>query len=169
MGKSTHFVSIVQLFCNFAAVKPLRFIGVLALVLALAGCQSPKRQARRMVAQAERMFDTLPDSTTGLIDSVLMMPVLFSERERMDMTLLQGEALFGGRGQEVPPVMDDEFFDDRPFLSPSPDLEQAAYYVRKKRYDRAARAALYSGLVRQHYGWWSSSSGTGSCVRTKRR
>ena len=121
-------------------------------MLALAACHSPQREARRMVARAERLFDTLPDSTASLIDSVLRMPVYFNEKRRMDMALLQAEALLGDRGQEIPPLMDDDFFDDKPFFSTSPELERAAeYYAKKKKYDKAAHAALYSGFVQQHY------------------
>jgi len=76
------------------------------LMLALAACDGTTREARRMVKRAERLADTLPDSTARLIDSVLRMPVNFRERERMDMALLQAEALFGDRGQEISPVMD---------------------------------------------------------------
>ena len=95
------------------------------LLLALSACHSPQREARHMVARAERLFDTLPDSTASLIDSVLRMPVYFNEKRRMDMALLQAEALMGDRGQEIPPLMDDEFFDDKPFFSTSPELERA--------------------------------------------
>ena len=105
-----------------------------------------------MVKRAEQLADTLPDSTVRLIDSVLRMPANFSERERMDMALLQAEALFGDRGQEISPVMDDDFFDEHANLSTSPELERAAaYYASKKQYAKAAHAALYSGFVQQHY------------------
>ena len=124
----------------------------MVLLAALVACNSPQREARRMVRQAEQLFDTLPDSTASLIDSVLHMPVYFNERQRMDMALLQAEALFGDRGNEISPVMDDDFFDDKPFLTTSPDLERAAaFYAKKKKYDKAAHAALYSGFVQQHY------------------
>ena len=134
-------------------MKPrLLAIGLL-VVLALAACHGPRREARRMARRAERLFDTRPDSAARLIDSVLRMPVLFSERERMGLALLQGDALFGDHGQEIPPLMDDEYFDDKPFFNISPELERAAdYYARKKQYDRAATAALYSGFVQQSYG-----------------
>ena len=111
-----------------------------------------------MIYQAERLADTLPDSTVRLIDSVLRMPVSFSERERMDMALLQAEALFGCRGDActvstISPIMDDDFFDNHGNISTSPELERAAaYYAKKKQYDKAAYAALYSGFVQQHYG-----------------
>ncbi len=105
-----------------------------------------------MVKRAELLADTLPDSTVRLIDSVLHMPASFSERERMDMAMLQAEALFGDHGQEISPVMDDDFFDEHANHSTSPELERAAaYYAGKKQYAKAAHAALYSGFVQQHY------------------
>ena len=122
------------------------------VVLALAACDATTREARCLVRQAERWADSQPDSTVRLIDSVLHMPVIFSERERMDMALLQAEALFGDRGQEITPVMDDDFFDDHGPVSTSPELERAAaFYAKKKEYAKAAHAALYSGFIQQHY------------------
>jgi tetratricopeptide (TPR) repeat protein len=121
-------------------------------VVFVAACDSTTREARHMVKRAELLADTLPDSTALLIDSVLRMPTSFSERERMDMALLQAEALFGNHGQEISPVMDDNFFDDHATLSTSPELERAAaYYAKKKLYAKAAHTALYSGFVQQHY------------------
>ncbi len=132
-------------------MKRYAWIGLLVL-LVLAACDSATREARRMVKRAEQLADTLPDSTARLIDSVLRMPASFSERERMDMALLQAEALFGDHGQEISPVMDDDFFDNHAILSTSPELEHAAaYYAGKKQYAKAAHAALYSGFVQQHY------------------
>ncbi len=129
------------------------------VVLALTACDRTTNEARRMVRRAERLADTLPDSTLRLIDSVLHLPVNFRERERMDMAMLQGEVLFGCRNGEhtvstntISPIMDDDFFDDRPYLYTSPELERAAaYYARKEEYAKAAHAALYSGFVQQHY------------------
>ena len=132
-------------------MKRLVWIGILFL-LALTACDGTTREARRMVKCAEQLADTLPDSAARLIDSVLRMPVSFGERERMDMALLQAEALFGERGQEISPVMDDDFFDEHAYISTSPELERAAaYYAKKKQYAKAAHAALYSGFVQQHY------------------
>ena len=132
-------------------MKRLVWIGILFL-LALTACDGTTREARRMVKRAEQLADTLPDSAARLIDSVLRMPVNFRERERMDMALLQAEALFGERGQEISPVMDDDFFDEHAYISTSPELERAAaYYAKKKQYAKAAHAALYSGFVQQHY------------------
>ena len=130
------------------------FIGIVVL-LTLVACHTPTREARRMIARAERLVDTLPDSTARLIDSVLRMEAYLSERQRMDMALLQAEALFGSVSRNVStisPVMDDDFFDDRGYVSTSPELERAAdYYANKKQYAKAAHAALYSGFVQQHY------------------
>ena len=132
-------------------MKRFGWIGFMVL-LAFAACHTPTREARRMVDRAERLADTLPDSTARLIDSVLRMPVYFSERERMDMALLQAEALFGDHGNAISPVMDDDFFDEHTTLSTSPDLERAAeYFAKKKQYAKATHAALYSGFVQQHY------------------
>ena len=142
----------------FAGMKRFGWIGLLVL-LVMAACDTTTREARRMVKRAERLADTLPDSTARLIDSVLRMPASFSERERMDMALLQAEVLFGCRDgvhtvstNTISPLMDDDFFDDHATLSTSPELERAAsYYARKKQYAKAAHAALYSGFVQQHY------------------
>ena len=136
-------------------MKRSLFIGLIALLL-LASCTGTTRKARKMVRCAERLADTLPDSTLRLIDSVLRMEAYFSERERMELAMLQGDLLFGHHDTaagSIPPLMDDEYFDDKPFFSTSPELERAAaYFARKKQYDRAATAALYSGFVQQHYG-----------------
>ena len=135
----------------FVGMKHIAWIGLLVL-LTLSACDATTREARRMVKRAELLADTLPDSTVRMIDSVLRMPASFSERERMDMALLQAEALFGDHGQEISPLMDDDFFDDHAPLSTSPELERAAaYYAGKKQYAKAAHAALYSGFVQQHY------------------
>ena len=135
----------------FVGMKHIAWIGLLVLLI-LSACDATTREARRMVKRAEQLADTLPDSTVRLIDSVLRMPASFSERERMDMALLQAEALFGDHGQEISPLMDDDFFDDHAPLSTSPELERAAaYYAGKKQHAKAAHAALYSGFVQQHY------------------
>ena len=140
-------------FVTFAPMKRRLFIIGIALLLTLVSCHNSQHEARQMVRRAEQLCDTNPDSTVSLIDSVLRMPVYFNEGRRMDIAMLQAEALFGDHGvREIPPLMDDEFFDDKPFLTTSPELERAAdYYARKKQYDKAAHAALYSGFIQQHY------------------
>lgn len=49
--------------------------------------------------------------------------------------------------------MDDDFFGDSTgTVYTNPELERAAaYYAKKKQYDKAALAALYSGFMQQHY------------------
>ena len=133
-------------------MKRFAWIGILVLLAFMSACDTTTREARRLVKRAELLADTLPDSTTRLIDSVLRMPASFSERERMDLALLQAEALFGDHGQDISPVMDDDFFDEHTNLSTSPELKHTtAYYARKKHYAKAAHAALYNGFVQQHY------------------
>lgn len=69
------------------------------------------------------------------------------EARRMEMALLQGEALFSHVSLD-----DDDIDSVLSRFSPSPDLEQAAaYYAKKKEYAKAAHAALYSGYVQQYY------------------
>ena len=134
-------------------MKRLLLIGI-AVLLAMASCQSPTRKARQMVKRAERLADTLPDSAAHLIDSVLRIPAHFTERERMEMAQLQAEALFGNRdvSGSVSTLMDDDYFDTHANLSTSPELERAAaYYADRKHYGKAGHAALYSGFVQQHY------------------
>lgn len=123
-------------------------IGILFVMLVImSACHTPTREAKRMVARAEALADTMPDSTIRLIDSVLHIPVYFSERQRMDMALLQAEAIFRDM-----PLDDDEFEDTAYCVATSPELERAAdYYAKKKHYAKAAHAALYSGYVQQHY------------------
>ena len=145
-------------FATFASMKTRLIIIEILLLLLCAACHTPTQEARRMAANAERLADTLPDTTIRLIDSMLHMPVYFSERERMDMALLQAKTLFGCKDgvhtvSTVSPIMDDDFFGDSTgTVYTSPELERAAaYYAKKKQYDKAAHAALYSGFMQQHY------------------
>ena len=142
---------VAGFFYIFASMKTRLIIIEILLLLFCAACHTPTHEARRMVATAERLADILPDSTITLIDSVLRMPANLREHERMDMALLQAEAMFGTT-DAISPLMDNEFFDDHSNLSTSPELERAAaYYAKKKQYGKAALAALYSGFVQQHY------------------
>lgn len=129
-------------------MKPLyRIIVGLSLLVFLASCHGPQREARRMITRAEQLVETMPDSTFCLIDSVLRMDAYLSERSRMEMALLQGEALF----RQV--SLDDDDIDSvLGRFSPSPELERAAaYFAEKKDFAKASHAALYSGYVQQYY------------------
>jgi tetratricopeptide (TPR) repeat protein len=126
--------------------EKINIIGLL-LLLSFAACNSPRREARRMVARAEALTDTLPDSTVLLIDSVSHMEVHFTERSRMEMALLQAEALFRNVS-----IDDDDIKEVLDHRIPIPDLERAAsFFAGKKEYAQAAQAALYSGYVQQYY------------------
>ena len=149
---------VTLFFFTFANMKTRHLIIGILFPLFCVACHTPTQEARRMVATAERLADTLPDSTIKLIDSMLNMPMNLSERERMDMALLQAETLFGCRDgvhtvSTISPIMDDDFFDDSTGnVYTSPELERAtAYYTKKKQYDKASHAALYCGFVQQHY------------------
>lgn len=120
------------------------FIGLLGLFVLLAACHRPTLEGKRLVRRAERLADSMPDSALRLIDSMMQTPLNFTERQRMDMALLQGEILFRNAS-----------FDDVDFLdsiNTYPELERAAaYFAQKKQYAKAAHAALYSGLVQQYF------------------
>lgn len=123
-----------------------RVIGLLSL-LAVVACHSPRREARRMVDQAERLLDSYPDSTVLLVDSVLRMEVFLPERYRMEMALLQGEALLRDVALD-----EDDLEKELTPVAPSLELEHAAaYFAKKKEYSKASHAALYSGYVQQYY------------------
>ena len=123
-----------------------RVIGLLSL-LAVVACHSPRREARRMVDQAERLLDSYPDSTVLLVDSVLRMEVFLPERYRMEMALLQGEALLRDVALD-----EDDLEKELTPVAPSLELEHAAaYFAQKKEYSKASHAALYSGYVQQYY------------------
>ena len=93
------------------------------------------------------LLDSQPDSVVCFVDSVLRMEVYLPERYRMEMALLQGEALF----RDVA-VDEDDLKEVLTPVPPSPELERAAtYFAGKKEYSKAAHAALYSGYVQQYY------------------
>lgn len=120
------------------------FIGLLGLFVLLAACHRPTLEGKRLVRRAERLADSMPDSALRLIDSMMQTPLNFTERQRMDMALLQSEIVFRNAS-----------FDDVDFLdsiNTYPELERAAaYFAQKKQYAKAAHAALYSGRIQQHY------------------
>lgn len=111
----------------------------------LTACHTPTREARQMMAQAKALSDTAPDSAVKLIDSVLRMEYHFSEQQRMDLALLQGELVFRDASIDEEVLPED--------VSTSPELERAgAYFAKRKEYTKAAHASLYNGYVQQAYG-----------------
>ena len=125
-------------------MKRFGCIGMLVLLL-MAACHTPTREGRQMMAQAKALSDTAPDSAVKLIDSILRKENRFSERQRMDLALLQGELVFRDAS------IDEEVLPEG--VSTSPELERAsAYFAKRKEYTKAAHASLYSGYVQQAYG-----------------
>ena len=76
---------------------------------------------------AELMADTNPDSTLLLIDSVMRMEAKLSDRERMEMALLQGDALYGGS------LCPDDERSIPATVVPLPELDEAAAYYYPER------------------------------------
>lgn len=117
----------------------LCWISLWMLLFCLA-CDPVTRDARHLIRQGSLLLDTDPDSTLLLIDSVMRMEAKLSDRERVEMALLQGKALYGGslcpdEGRSIPPM-----------VVPLPELDDAAaYYSEKKEFEKAALMALYSG------------------------
>lgn len=110
------------------------------LYCTLTACDPNTKDARRFIRVAERMVDTHPDSTLLLIDSVMRMEARLSDREHMEMALLQGNALYGGS------LCHDEKRSIPVTMVPLPELDYAAeYYYEKGAYSKAASAALYKG------------------------
>ena len=112
----------------------------LGLLLFCLACDPVTRDARQMIRQGSQLLDTDPDSTLLLIDSVMRMEAKLSDRERMEMALLQGDALYGGS------LCPDDERSIPATVVPLPELyEAAAYYSEKKEFEKAALTALYSG------------------------
>ncbi len=105
----------------------------------MAACNTPTREARRMVKRAALLADAL----FGCRDVSRNVSKNNNENMKGDVS---------GNVSTISPVMDDDFFNGQATLTTSPELERAAaYYARKKQYAKAAHAALYSGFVQQHY------------------
>ena len=88
---------------------------------------------------------TDPDSALILIDSVLNIRALLDDDTRMDISLMQAEALFGhpdGERRELSRRIKTWK------IYTMPELERAAgFYAENKDYHKAAFAAIYSGYV----------------------
>lgn len=117
----------------------LCWISLWMLLFCLA-CDPVTRDARHLIRQGSLLLDTDPDSTLLLIDSVMRMEAKLSDRERVEMALLQGKALYGGslcpdEGRSIPPM-----------VVPLPELDDAPnYFAARKDHGKTALTALYKG------------------------
>lgn len=136
-----------KLFCNFVRMKtrPLIFECLLLLMT----CSQPNREAPKLLRQAESIIETYPDSALRLIDSVMHMEIYFSEAERMEMALLQGQAIYGDDRDATDPTKPNGNIILEKVINhiyTSPDLDRApAYFAKKGQPKEAALAALYKG------------------------
>ena len=125
--------------------RPLLF----CCLLLFASCSQPNREAQKLLHQAESIVETYPDSALRLIDSVMHMEFYFSEAKRMEMSLLQGRAIYGDDRDATDPtepngnLMLDKIMNQ---IYLSPDLDRApAYFAKHDHPEKAALAALYKG------------------------
>ena len=117
----------------------------LALLFALSSCDSDLRRAKRYYRQAQEVAASDPDSALILIDSVLNIMVFLDDDIRMNMSLMQAEALFthpdGERRELSQRIKAKKIYT-------MPELERSAeYFAEKGDYLRASYGALYSGCV----------------------
>ena len=117
----------------------------LALLFALSSCDSDLRRAKRYYQQAKEVAASDPDSALILIDSVLNIMVFLDDDIRMDMSLMQAEALFthpdGERRELSQRIKAKKIYT-------MPELERSAeYFAEKGDYQKASYGALYSGYV----------------------
>ena len=118
---------------------------ILALLFALSSCDSDLRRAKRYYRQAQEVADSDPDSALILIDSVLKIMVFLDDDIRMNMSLMQAEALFthpdGERRELSQRIKAKKIYT-------MPELERSAdYFAEKGDYLKASYGALYSGYV----------------------
>ncbi len=117
----------------------------LALLFALSSCDSDLRRAKRYYQQAKEVAASDPDSALILIDSVLNIMVFLDDDIRMNMSLMQAEALFthpdGERRELSQRIKAKKIYT-------MPELERSAdYFAEKGDYLKASYGALYSGYV----------------------
>lgn len=118
---------------------------ILALLFALSSCDSDLRRAKRYYHQAQEVAESDPDSALILIDSVLNIRVFLDDDIRMNMSLMQAEALFthpdGERRELSQRIKAKKIYT-------MPELERSAeYFAEKGDYLKASYGALYSGYV----------------------
>lgn len=115
------------------------------LFLGFASCDSDLRRAKHYFHQAQEVAESDPDSALILIDSVLNIMVFLDDDIRMNMSLMQAEALFthpdGERRELSKRIKAKKIYT-------MPELERSAeYFAEKGDYPRASHGALYSGYV----------------------
>ncbi|MBO6057111.1 MAG: tetratricopeptide repeat protein [Bacteroidales bacterium] len=118
---------------------------ILALLFALSSCDSDLRRAKRYYQQAQDVAASDPDSALILIDSVLNIMVFLDDDIRMNMSLMQAEALFthpdGERRELSQRIKAKKIYT-------MPELERSAeYFAEKGDCLKASYGALYSGYV----------------------
>lgn len=118
---------------------------ILALLFALSSCDSDLRRAKRYYQQAKEVAASDPDSALILIDSVLNIMVFLDDDIRMNMSLMQAEALFthpdGERRELSQRITAKKIYT-------MPELERSAeYFAEKGDCLKASYGALYSGYV----------------------
>lgn len=117
----------------------------LALLFAFTSCDTDLRRAKRYYHQAQEVAESDPDSALILIDSVLNIRVFLDDDIRMNMSLMQAEALFthpdGERRELSHRIKAKKIYT-------MPELEHSAdYFAGKDDYCKASYGALYSGYV----------------------
>ncbi|MDY6436356.1 MAG: hypothetical protein SPK72_02165 [Bacteroidales bacterium] len=115
------------------------------LFLGFASCDSDLRRAKHYFHQAQEVAESDPDSALILIDSVLNIRVFLNDDIRMNMALMQAEALFthpdGERRELSKHIKANKVYT-------MPELELSAeYFAEKGDYLKASYGALYSGYV----------------------
>ena len=118
---------------------------ILALLFALSSCDSDLHRAKRYYQQAQDVAASDPDSALILIDSVLNIMVFLDDDIRMNMSLMQAEALFthpdGERRELSQRIKAKKIYT-------MPELERSAeYFAEKGDCLKASYGALYSGYV----------------------
>ena len=132
-------------YSNYLCPMKKHLVIFLALLFALSSCDSDLRRAKRYYQQAKEVAASDPDSALILIDSVLNIMVFLDDDIRMNMSLMQAEALFthpdGERRELSQRIKAKKIYT-------MPELERSAeYFAEKGDYLRASYGALYSGYV----------------------
>lgn len=130
---------------NYLCPMKKHLVIILALLFALSSCDSDLHRAKRYYQQAKEVVASDPDSALILIDSVLNIMVFLDDDIRMNMSLMQAEALFthpdGERRELSQRIKAKKIYT-------MPEMERSAeYFAEKGDYLKASYGALYSGYV----------------------